>query len=137
MMLLSLVENAIKHGLNPLREGGSIRIVAASDDGVLRVTVADTGVGLSTAAYGGGDGVGLSNIRSRLAALYHGRARLTFVATPRTASSQPSKCRFASIVDGAAVDERKPMSQSVDRSASASARPRESHARPVILWHIR
>ena len=69
MMLLSLVENAIKHGLNPLREGGSIRTVAASDDGVLRVTVTDTGIGLSTAAYGGGDGVGLSNIRARLAAI--------------------------------------------------------------------
>jgi sensor histidine kinase YesM len=77
MMLLSLVENAIKHGLNPLRGGGSIRIVAASDDGVLRVAVTDTGIGLSTAAYGGGDGVGLSNIRARLAALYHGSARLT------------------------------------------------------------
>ena len=77
MMLLSLVENAIKHGLNPQRGGGSIRIVAASDDGVLRITVADTGAGLSTVAYGGGDGVGLSNIRARLAALYRGRARLT------------------------------------------------------------
>ena len=77
MMLLSLVENAIKHGLNPRREGGSIRIVAASDDGILRITVADTGAGLSTAAYDGGDGVGLSNIRSRLVALYRGRARLT------------------------------------------------------------
>jgi sensor histidine kinase YesM len=76
MMLLSLVENAIKHGLNPLRGGGSIRMCAASDDGVLHVTVADTGTGLSTAAYGGGDGVGLSNIRARLAALYRGRARL-------------------------------------------------------------
>jgi sensor histidine kinase YesM len=77
MMLLSLVENSIKHGLNPLRGGGSIWIVAASGDGVLRITVADTGAGLSTAAYGGGDGVGLSNVRSRLAALYRGRARLT------------------------------------------------------------
>ena len=77
MMLLSLVENAIKHGLNPLREGGSIRIVAASDDDVLRITVTDTGTGLSTAAYRGGDGVGLSNIRSRLTALYRGSGRLT------------------------------------------------------------
>jgi sensor histidine kinase YesM len=82
MMLLSLVENAIKHGLNPLREGGSIRIVAASADDVLRVTVTDTGAGFSTAAYGGGDGVGLSNIRSRLAALYRGRARLTLRGNP-------------------------------------------------------
>ena len=77
MMLLSLVENAIKHGLNPLRKGGSIRIVAASRDGRLSVTVTDTGIGLTTADNAGGDGVGLSNIRSRLAALYRGRARLT------------------------------------------------------------
>jgi signal transduction histidine kinase len=77
MMLLSLVENAIKHGLNPLRGGGIIRIVAASGEDVLGVTVTDTGTGLSTAEYSGGDGVGLSNIRSRLAALYRGRARLT------------------------------------------------------------
>jgi sensor histidine kinase YesM len=77
MMLLSLVENAIKHGLTPLRGGGTIQIVAASDDGTLRITVADTGAGLSTAEYSGGDGVGLSNIRSRLAALYRGRGRLT------------------------------------------------------------
>jgi hypothetical protein len=77
MMLLSLVENAIKHGLSPLRAGGSIRIVADLNDGRLRVTVADTGIGLSTSGNAGGDGVGLSNIRSRLAALYRGRGRLS------------------------------------------------------------
>ena len=77
MMLLSLVENAVKHGLNPLRQGGTIRILAASDDNTVRVTVSDTGVGLSTAAYGAGDGVGLSNIRSRLTALYRDHARFT------------------------------------------------------------
>ena len=77
MMLLSLVENAVKHGLNPLRQGGTIRILAASDDHTLRVTVTDNGIGLSTAAYGAGDGVGLSNIRSRLTALYRDRARFT------------------------------------------------------------
>ena len=76
MMLLSLVENAIKHGLNPMREGGNIGIAAESADGMLRVTVADTGAGLSKVELGGGDGVGLSNIRSRLATLYGGRAQL-------------------------------------------------------------
>jgi len=76
MMLLSLVENAIKHGLNPLREGGAIAIAAASSEGILRVTVADTGAGFSKAELGGGNGVGLSNIRSRLATLYGDRARL-------------------------------------------------------------
>ena len=76
MMLLSLVENAIKHGLNPLREGGSIAIAGASDDAMLRVSVADTGAGLSKVELRGGDGVGLSNIRSRLATLYGARAQL-------------------------------------------------------------
>ena len=77
MMLLSLVENGIKHGLSPLREGGSIRVAAVSDAGILRVTVADTGAGLSTAEHGEGSGVGLSNIRSRLATLYGANGRLT------------------------------------------------------------
>ncbi len=77
MMLLSLVENAIKHGIAPLRRGGSIRIAAVSEDNALRVTVADTGAGFSATEVSTGDGVGLSNIRSRLLALYRGRARLT------------------------------------------------------------
>ena len=77
MMLLPLVENAIKHGLSPLREGGGIRIFAASEAGALRVTVADTGAGLSTAEHAEGSGVGLSNIRSRLATLYGASGRLT------------------------------------------------------------
>ena len=76
MMLLPLVENAIKHGLSPLRDGGTIRIVAASDADSLQLTVADTGAGLSTAELAGGDGVGLSNVRSRMAGLYGVRARL-------------------------------------------------------------
>jgi len=77
MMLLPLVENAIKHGLTPLPGGGSIRVVAVSDDGALRITVTDTGAGFSMVELGAGNGIGLSNIRSRLAALYGGRARLT------------------------------------------------------------
>src|SRR4029453_2611509 len=61
----------------PLRGGGVVRIVATSGEGVLRVAVTDTGTGLSTKEYGGGNGIGLSNIRSRLATLYRGDARLT------------------------------------------------------------
>jgi signal transduction histidine kinase len=79
MMLLSLVENAIKHGLSPLREGGSIRIFAARGTGTLQLTVADTGAGLSAAEDGQGSGVGLSNIRSRLATLYGATGRLILV----------------------------------------------------------
>ncbi len=83
MMLPSLVENAIKHGLEPQREGGRIDIVAERvQEGpgqCLRVTVKDTGKGLSDTSPQAGSGLGLSNLRERLAALYgsSGRFRIT------------------------------------------------------------
>jgi hypothetical protein len=77
LMLPSLVENAIKHGLEPQREGGKVTITAEATDGKLRVIVADTGRGISEAP---GQGVGLANIRERLAALYGGGARLLIEA---------------------------------------------------------
>jgi len=78
MMLATLVENAIKHGIAPLAEGGAIRISAQKADGALKLTVADTGRGLAAAASG--TGVGLANIRARLAALYGERADLRLEA---------------------------------------------------------
>jgi hypothetical protein len=79
MMLPTLVENAIKHGLEPKPEGGSLTVAADVANGELRVTVADTGLGFG-AADQPGTGVGLSNIRERLAALYGGTARLSIEA---------------------------------------------------------
>jgi signal transduction histidine kinase len=81
MMLATLVENAIKHGIAPLAEGGAIRISAQKSDGALQLTVADTGRGLAASS---GTGVGLANIRARLAALYGARAGLRLEAnSPR------------------------------------------------------
>ncbi|HEY2628280.1 MAG TPA: histidine kinase [Usitatibacter sp.] len=77
LMLPSLVENAIKHGLEPLREGGSIRISASSEGNVLRLVVTDTGKGFGDSL---GSGVGLTNIRERLAALYGDKGKLTLEA---------------------------------------------------------
>ena len=74
MMLLTLVENAIKHGLNPSPDGGLIRITAHADVDRLLVSVADTGVGFGP---GSGAGTGLANIRARLAAQFGDRAALT------------------------------------------------------------
>ncbi len=78
MMLQSLVENAIKHGLEPKPEGGTLRLHAQIVHGKLAVSVADSGVGLATATAGAtaGTGVGLANIRERLALLYGDRASL-------------------------------------------------------------
>lgn len=73
MMLISLVENAIKHGVDPCCECGTVTIRAAEEGGRLRVSVADTGEGISVKQ---GTGVGLSNIRERLKTLYGAGARL-------------------------------------------------------------
>jgi LytS/YehU family sensor histidine kinase len=75
MALLTLVENAIRHGIDPSEQGGCIAVHAArgADDAEVRVTVADTGVGLRETAQ---PGTGLSNLRARLAAFYGGTARL-------------------------------------------------------------
>lgn len=73
MMLATLVENAIKHGVGPLAEGGAIRVGAAREGEMLLVSVADNGRGFATAS---GSGMGLANIRARLAALYGSAASL-------------------------------------------------------------
>jgi hypothetical protein len=83
MMLQSLVENAIKHGLEPKPEGGSLTLTANVSHGLLRVTVADTGLGFGGATTAG-TGVGLGNVRERLAALYGGQARLLVEANTPT-----------------------------------------------------
>jgi sensor histidine kinase YesM len=82
MVLPTLVENAIKHGLSPLPEGGHIDIRARPDGREhFLIEIADNGAGFSSS---GGSGVGLANTRSRLAALYGGEASLSLaMGTPR------------------------------------------------------
>lgn len=80
MMLQSLVENAIKHGLEPKAEGGQLTVSAEIVHGKLAVTVADTGLGFGKAATAG-TGIGLSNIRERLALLYGSKASLNVTET--------------------------------------------------------
>jgi signal transduction histidine kinase len=81
LVVQSLVENAIRHGLEPKPEGGSLRVQAQVVDGRLAVTVADTGLGLGRAATSG-TGVGLTNIRDRLAMLYGPDATLDLAERP-------------------------------------------------------
>jgi LytS/YehU family sensor histidine kinase len=79
MMIQSLVENAIKHGLEPKAEGGTLTVRAEIVHGKLAVTVADTGLGFGKAATAG-TGTGLANIRDRLKLLYGNRASMTVTA---------------------------------------------------------
>jgi signal transduction histidine kinase len=76
MMLLTLVENAIRHGLVPLPQGGTVRVSAHASNGMLRLEVVDTGQGLRQHS---GAGVGLANIRARLKTLYGAAARLSLL----------------------------------------------------------
>jgi LytS/YehU family sensor histidine kinase len=78
MMLQTLVENSIKHGLEPKATGGKVEIAAEVADGLLAVQVLDTGVGFEPK----GNGVGLANIRERLAGLYGERAELIITVPP-------------------------------------------------------
>ncbi|MDQ7996848.1 MAG: histidine kinase [Luteibacter sp.] len=68
MMLQTLVENAIKHGLEPKPGGGGIWIRATLDGPSLSLTVADDGVGFRS--EGSGTGIGLKNLRERLRLTY-------------------------------------------------------------------
>jgi sensor histidine kinase YesM len=79
MMLQTLVENAVKHGLEPKAEGGTLEISAEVVDGQLAVHVQDNGRGFMPNAEAG---VGLANIRERLRVLYNGRAELIISVPP-------------------------------------------------------
>jgi len=83
LALATLVENAIKHGLAPLPSGGTISVTASSQQDQLELVVADNGVGLK-ADSGGGTGIGLYNVRARLATLYGAKATLQVQANRPT-----------------------------------------------------
>lgn len=83
MMLQSLVENAIKHGLECKAEGGTIRFHAEVAHNKLRVSVTDDGLGFG-AMPSNGTGLGLQNIRERLKLIYKEKGQM--IITP----NQPS-----------------------------------------------
>ena len=91
MMLQSLVENAIKHGLEPRPEGGAVSVAAEVLHGKLAVTVADTGVGFGRAPTAG-TGTGLESIRERLKLIYGAEAEL------RIAENAPHGTRATIVV---------------------------------------
>jgi hypothetical protein len=88
MMLQSLVENAIKHGIEPKPEGGKVRVAAGIHNAQLWVEVSDTGVGVPDGDLldgpTSGTGIGLQNIRERLAVLYPGKSRIMLKSDPST-----------------------------------------------------
>jgi hypothetical protein len=80
-MLVTLVENAVKHALSPLPEGGRIDIRATLADGRLEVNVTDNGRGFARSS---GGGTGLANIRARLATQFGAAARFSLALNAPT-----------------------------------------------------
>ena len=78
MMLQTLVENAIKHGLEAKTGGGTVWIIARAIDESIAVTVADDGEGFN--AQSSGTGIGLKNVRERLRLAYGAAASFNIVA---------------------------------------------------------
>ena len=78
MTLLTLVENAVRHGIDPSEQGGRIEISVQMHEGRCQVRVTDTGVGLQRA--GDGLGTGLSTLRERLQLAFGGDAELRLTA---------------------------------------------------------
>ncbi len=89
MLLQPLVENAIRHGLEPKVAGGHIDVTATREAGMLQLCVADTGLGLDACTDTAGTQLGVANIRERLRALYGARASFKLASnTPCGAAAE-------------------------------------------------
>ena len=73
MLLQPLVENAVKHGLEPTVKGGKITVCVSEENNFIKVNICDTGLGISDIQK---TGVGLSNVKERLRLLFEDRGRL-------------------------------------------------------------
>jgi sensor histidine kinase YesM len=74
MTLLTLVENAVRHGIDPAEDGGKIEVRLRLDDGRCVASVTDSGIGMQPT--GGGLGTGLASLRERLQLAFGGDAGL-------------------------------------------------------------
>lgn len=86
LLLQPLVENAIKHGLEPHVDGGLLRVSASRTNGRLVLEVADSGAGLASATRLPGTGFGLSQVRQRLDQRYGPAARFDLLPQPEGGS---------------------------------------------------
>jgi len=82
LLLQPLIENSIRHGLEPKVEGGEIAVRARRDAGRLVIEVSDTGVGLDAAPPSEGSGFGLEQVRERLATVYGAQGDLLLAPAP-------------------------------------------------------
>jgi two-component system LytT family sensor kinase len=86
ILLQPLIENSIKHGLEPRIHGGTVTLRSRLDGERVRIEVADDGVGMgnrpASALPRTGAGIGMKNVQERLEVLYGDQARFTVVSNP-------------------------------------------------------
>jgi sensor histidine kinase YesM len=88
LTLQPLIENAIRHGIEPSERGGAVSIVCTRTDNLIRITVADTGEGMHAESlphgpHDAGNGVGLRNVRARLELLFGEQLEFEITSQPR------------------------------------------------------
>ena len=76
LLIQPLIENALKHGIEPKEAGGEITLQVKRRDNQLVIEVADTGCGFTPTASTAGSGTGIANVQARLAALFGSAASL-------------------------------------------------------------
>ena len=133
-VLQPLVENAIRHGLAGRNAAGTIRIEAHIDGDELVMCVSDDGVGLSGAARPG-RGIGLANVRERLALLY-GEDRLRLRDGPAGVTAElrvPRERRFAAATP---VDSETAAEKSADALPRYPAWLGHPIARLALIWIV-
>jgi two-component system LytT family sensor kinase len=86
ILLQPLIENSIKHGLEPRIHGGTVTLRSRLEGDRVRIEVADDGVGMGnrplSALNRTGAGIGMKNVRERLEVLYGSQAHFNVVSNP-------------------------------------------------------
>jgi signal transduction histidine kinase len=100
LLLQALVENAIKHGLEPKLDGGSVSVRARLDSGMVVIDVCDTGAGLAHPAAA--PGFGLAQVRERLSSAYGASASFDMRGNPDGSGGVTSTVRFPAALHGTA-----------------------------------
>ena len=100
LLVQPLVENAVRHGIEPSAAGGRVEVRATRSADTVRVRVTDDGVGLNPEAAG--SGMGIANVRERLAATFGPRGRLVVTETPGGGVSAELRIPLAPAADAEA-----------------------------------
>lgn len=83
LMLGTLIENALQHGIEPKPGGGHLTVQARTQHGALELVVSDTGIGLQPQAATAGSGLGLTSLQQRLQLIYGPAASLDVTGRPQ------------------------------------------------------